>query len=94
MRHAFSLMLVISVVIGLGAALLAGGLVGLIQWWIAVSHYQVILDPNTQTLREYRTTGEQSYNVWSGIGAFFLVAGVAFVRLLRTIPERRAEEKT
>ena len=86
MKHALWLMLIIAAVTGLGAGLLAAGLVEVTEWWIATAHRQVIDSGDGRYRAEYNPGRSGSGGALAGWGTAFLVGGATFGRLLRRFP--------
>ena len=87
MTYAVRLMLGVSVVIGMGAGLLTGGLVSLIEWWVATASHQMVMSADGHSWREYSPIASGTPATVTGIGAFALAAGIVFLIMLCRLPE-------
>jgi len=86
MKHAFWLMLIISAVTGLGAGLLAAGLIEVAEWWIAAAHHHVIVSADGNFRSEYNPGRSESGGALAGWGTALLVGGVTFASLFCRLP--------
>jgi hypothetical protein len=85
MTHAVRLMLLVSAVIGLGAGLLAGALVGVAQDWVAAAYHTEYHSPDGKVNSGYSPPTSDSRPVVVGFGAGLLAGGLAFLVLLRRL---------
>ena len=92
MKHAVWLMLIIAAVTGLGAGLLAAGLIEVTEWWIAAAHRQVIDSGDGRYRAEYTPGRSGSGGALAGWGTALLVGGATFRSLLCRFPGRVACE--